>query len=112
MTDPITEDEAIVVVTRLTRARLVRYIEHDLVRPQHGAGGFLFDPADIARLELLCDLSEDLEMDEAALGVVVTLIDQVHSLRRDLTTVLRAIDAQPADLRARIAQALTARDGQ
>jgi chaperone modulatory protein CbpM len=43
----------------------------------------------IARLELLCDLSQDLDLDETGLGIVISLIDQLHAARQDLATLAR-----------------------
>ncbi len=102
MTDLFSEDEVIATVTRLTRNRLVRFVEVDLVRPQRDDNGTVYRRIDIARIELLCDLSDDLDLDEAALGIVISLIDQLHAARQDLTFMTRAIDALPEDLRDRI----------
>lgn len=102
MTDLFSEDEVISTVTRLTRNRLVRFVEVDLVRPQRADSGTVYRRIDIARIELLCDLSDDLDLDEAALGIVISLIDQLHAARQDLTIMASAIDALPPDIRERI----------
>jgi chaperone modulatory protein CbpM len=87
----------------------VRFIDAEFVRPECGASGYVFRRMDIARLELLCDLSQDLDLDETALGIVVSLLDQLHTARSDLLAMGRAVDALPPDIRARIASALQAR---
>lgn len=102
MSDRFSEDDIIAAVPRLTRTRLIRYIEAEVVIPLRGDGGYVFRQIDIARLELLCDLSEDFELDETALGVVVSLIDQLHAARQDLRAIARAIQAQPPEFKARI----------
>ncbi len=102
MTDLFTEADVVATVTRLTRAQLYQFMESDLVRPQRDATGYVFRRIDIARLELLCDLSQDLDLDEAGLGIVISLIDQLHAARQELATLARAIDALPTDLRARL----------
>ena len=106
MTDRFSEDEVITTVTRLTRSQLVQFIEFDLVRPQRESSGYVFHRIDIARLELLCDLTQDLDLDETALGIVISLIDQLHGARQDMAAMARAIDALPADLRSRIGAAM------
>ena len=106
MTDHFTEDDVITTVTRLTRSQLVRFVEVDLVRPQRSGAGYVFRRIDIARLELLCDLSEDMELDEAAMGIVISLIDQLHAARQDMAIMARVIDALPDDLRSRIGTAM------
>lgn len=102
MTERYTEDEIVATVTRLTRHQLVQFIEGDLVRPERSDGGYVFRRIDIARLELLCDLSQDLDLDETALSIVISLIDQLHATRQELAAMARAIDAVPADLRSQL----------
>jgi chaperone modulatory protein CbpM len=102
MTERYTEDEIVATVTRLTRRQLARFIEGDLVRPERSGGGYVFRSIDIARLELLCDLSQDLDLDETALGIVISLIDQLHATRQELAAMARAIDAVPVDLRVQL----------
>jgi chaperone modulatory protein CbpM len=102
MTDRYSEDDVVASVTRLTRSQLVTFIECDLVRPEREAGAYVFRRIDLARLELLCDLSQDLDLDETGLGIVISLIDQLHTARQDLATMARVIAALPADLQARI----------
>ncbi len=106
MTDRYSEDYVITTVTRLTRSQLVRFVEFDLVKPQREDSGFVYRQIDIARLELLCDLSQDLDLDETALGIVISLIDQLHAARQDIAIMARAIDTLPADLRNRIGAAM------
>ena len=106
MTQVFTEEEVVITVTRLTRRQLVRFIDGALVKPRRETGGYVFRPVDIARLELLCDLTLDLDLDETALGIVVSLIDQLHGVRQDLAAVVRALDALPPDLRDGINSAL------
>ncbi len=106
MTDLFTEDEVIMTVTRLTRKQLGRYVEADLVRPQSAEDGIFFRKVDIARLELLCDLAQDLDLDEGAVGIVISLVDQLHGARRELVMLTEMIQTLPTDLRSRIGAAL------
>ena len=106
MTDRYSEDEVITTVTRLTRRQLVSFVESELVRPERGDAGYIFRRVDIARLELLCDLSHDLELDNTALEIVISLIDQLHAARQDLTAIARAIDKLPPELHSRVMMAM------
>ncbi len=76
------------------------------MRPEKGAQGHVYRRIDIARLELLCDLSDDLDLDETALTVVLSLIDQLHGARQDLARVAQAIERLPEDHRAQLLTAL------
>jgi chaperone modulatory protein CbpM len=106
MTDRFSEDEVVATVTRLTRSQLVRFVEADFVKPAPDPDGYVYRRVDIARLELLCDLTVDLDLDDMALGIVISLIDQLHAARRDLADMTAAIDALPPDLKAQVLAAL------
>ena len=106
MSKVYTEAEVIVSVTRLTRRQLVRFIDDAFIKPERGEGGYVFRPIDVARLELLCDLHHDLDLDEAALGIVISLVDQLHGARQDLAAMAEAINVLPADMRADILAAI------
>ena len=79
MTDRFSEDDVVTTVTPLTRSQLVRFVEVELVRPERGDSGYIYRRVDIARLEILCDLSQDLDLNETGLGIVISLIDQLHA---------------------------------
>lgn len=99
MSERFSEREVVTTVTRLTRGRLLRFVEAEFIRPMKGQEGYVFTRVDIARLELLCDLSDDLDLDDAAIDIILLLLDQLHAARKDLDNVLRAVDALPEDVR-------------
>ena len=109
MTERYSQDDVVATVTRLTHTQLVRFIDGDFVKPRREEGVYVFLPIDISRLELLCDLTIDMEMDDIALGVVVSLLDQLHAARRNLADMARAIDGLPADVQENIFAALKPR---
>lgn len=102
MTDNITQDQAIAAVPGLSHARLLGFLEAELIMPQASASGPLFRPVDLARLALLSDLSDHFDLEGDALGVVIGLIDQLHATRLRLFAMAQAMEAEPPDLRARI----------
>ena len=106
MTDRFSEDEIIAAVARLTRPRLTAFIEAEVITPTYSDTGWVFRPVDLVRIELLCDLTDQFGLADDALGVVVSLIDQLHDLRGELRAVLGAIAAEPAEVRARIGTTL------
>ena len=116
MTEHLTEDEVIAAVSGLTRPRLVVFIETEVVVPLRREDGavsaLIFRQVVVARMQVLCNLAEDLELDDAALAVVVALIDKLHAARQDLLAIARAVAAEPPDVRARIGAAIrTPRQG-
>lgn len=106
MTGSLSETEVILAIPGLTQSRLVGFVAAEVVIPLHTDSGPVFRNIDIARLRLLCELADDLDLDETALGVVISLLDQLHSARRDLRAILSAVGAESAEVRARIGAAL------
>lgn len=115
MTEHLTEEEVLAAIPGLTRTRLFTFIEAEMVLPlqreTQGASAPVFRRVDFARMQLLCDLTDDLDLDEVALGVVITLIDQLHATRQDLLAIARAVDAEPLEVRARIGSAFVGYQG-
>ena len=101
-----TEQETITSVTRLTRGRLTSYVRHEFLCPTQSEAGLVFDAADLARIELICDLTEQFDLEGDALGVVLSLIDQLHGVRGELRRVMVAVEALPDDVQGQIAAAM------
>ncbi|MDF2231822.1 chaperone modulator CbpM [Albimonas sp. CAU 1670] len=84
-------------------ARVRIWAAEGWVRPAQGARGPVFDALDVERLRLLTRLSDELEIGEEALPVVLSLLDQLHGLRREMRRLGRALDRLPPELRAQVA---------
>ena len=108
MTPYLTGDDALAITAGLTRDRLTGFISARVVIPLHSDTGPLFRQIDIARLHLLCGLSDDLDLDAAALGIVMSLIDQLHGARFALRSLALALADEPEAVRSRIGAALHA----
>ena len=106
MTRYYSEEQVITTVDRLTRSRLTTYVKHEFLCPAQSENGPVFTAADLARAELICDLDEEFGLRDEAMGVVLSLIDQLHGVRGELRRVMAAIESQPEDLRKRIIAAL------
>ena len=102
MTRYYSEEQTITTVTRLTRSNLTTYVKHEFLSPTQSEAGPVYDAADLARIELICDLSEQFDLEGDALGVVLSLIDQLHGVRGELRRVMGAVQAQPEKVRDRI----------
>jgi chaperone modulatory protein CbpM len=64
-----------------------------------------FSEIDVARARLIQDLRRDIGVNDEGVGVILDLIDQLHGLRRTLGHLVSALQAQPQDLRERLALA-------
>lgn len=106
MTVRFTEEEAVAAVAALSRRRLVRFVEAELVTPVQTENGPAYHRLDLARLELMCELSDHFDLNSDALAIVMGLVDQLHGVRAELRCVLEAIEAEPPEVRARLAEAI------
>lgn len=100
------EDEVISAVARLTRTQLVSFVKARVVTPMQSEDGPVYGQMDVVRIELLCELSDEFELDEDALGVVISLIDQLHGVRAELKAVVDAVAQEPADVVERVRNAV------
>lgn len=94
--------EVVAVTGGLSRDDLERYVDEGLVRPRWGEGEQPFDDYDLARVRLVCRLQDDLALDGGAVPVVLSLLDQIHGLRRQMRLLVTALAAEPDDVRQRI----------
>ena len=94
--------ETLSVVEDLDAEQLDRYIRAGVVVPVQSATGPLFRELDLARLSLVVDLTEGYHLDEEALALVMSLVDQLHGLRGDMRAMLDAVAREPAETRVRL----------
>jgi len=106
MSTHFTEEETIATVTRLSRSQLHLFVASDIVRPLHTDTGPRYRQVDLARLELLCELREDFDLEIDALCMVITLVDRLHETRGQLRAVLEAVRHEPDEVNQRIAAAI------
>jgi chaperone modulatory protein CbpM len=85
----------------LDRAQLDRetvevWIEEEWLVPSGTATGVAFSEADLARAELIRNLMQDLGVNDEGVGVILNLLDQIHSLRRALADTLQSMRKRSA----------------
>jgi len=101
-----TLDELLRAHDRLTVVHVERWVARGLLRPSADRGDWSFEPIDVARAQLLAELTEQMGFEEESVETVVDLLDQVHTLRRQLHQLGLAIGCQPTETRESIAVAL------
>ena len=99
----ISERELVEAIGTLDADTLQRWVDQGWVLPQHDRDSLHFDPSDVARVRLICELHYDLRIEEDSMSVVLSLMDQLYAARRSLGALVSAVEAQPDDVRARIA---------
>jgi chaperone modulatory protein CbpM len=80
----------------LDERRLRVWIEQEWVRPVQRGGELLFADIDVARLHLILDL-EQFDVGEGAMPVVLSLVDQLHTTRRQMRRMVEALDQGTAE---------------
>lgn len=98
--------EQVVEEARLSRVELAGWIEQRWVLPAQEEGVYVFDDADVARIRLICELRRDLQINDEAIPVVLSLLDQVYALRRAIGRLNDAISACSEEARTEIAERL------
>ncbi|MGE5271466.1 MAG: hypothetical protein ACM3JG_17530 [Thiohalocapsa sp.] len=113
-------DELVRQLAGLDRAELRRWIENRWVLPEHapnaasgddGGERWVFQEVDIARIELIRDIRQEFAVDDEATALVLGLLDQIYSLRRQMRRLCDALEAQPPEIREAIGKALPRRGG-
>ena len=103
----ITFDELCREIAGLQAEALARWIANDWVRPAGGPGVYRFEAIDVARVRLIVTLRQEFSVDEDAVPVVLSLLDQLHDTRRHLHRLQAAIDTSvPMDAKEKIRAAL------
>lgn len=92
------------------RVELTTWIERRWVRPQSSSAGWVFDEVDQARITLIHELRDEFMVNDDALGVVLSLLDQLYAARRMLKSVEDAVEALPPPMQREIRQHLRRND--
>lgn len=71
-------------VRGLQRADVDHWIAQQWVKPDGQAGQYAFQDIDVARVRLIRELRDELHVNEEALPVVLSLLDQLYDMRRRL----------------------------
>jgi chaperone modulatory protein CbpM len=102
-------DALLAEIGALDAAELTTWIDSGWVRPEGEPGGWLFREVDAARVRLIVEIRHDLAIDADSVPVILSLLDQLYGLRRELGALCGAVAAQPEPTRRAIADALRER---
>ena len=95
----ITIDVLVAQLPGLDRHDLERWISNDWVRADPKDGTLIFGEIDVFRVRLIRELRDDMDINEAALPIVLSLLDQVYDLRRRMRELSGAIgETVPEDV--------------
>jgi chaperone modulatory protein CbpM len=98
----ITYEHLRVELSELDAADVERWIRAELLHAEGEPGAWRFEEIDVARLRLILELRDELEVEEHTLPVVLSLVDQLYDMRRRMLRLNDALGEVPAELRARL----------
>ena len=93
----ITIETLRIQVRGLADSDLQRWIDNAWVRPDGAPGRYLFREIDVARVRLILELRDEMQVNEEALPVVLSLLDQLYALRRRARQLTEAVEQTVPD---------------
>lgn len=102
----IGRDELIRRFAELDGAELGRWVENRWILPDQADGHWLFHEVDIARVELILEIRHEFAVDDEAMSLMLNLLDQLYSMRRQMRRLCDALECQPPEVREAIRKAL------
>jgi|SRR5262245_7208280 len=81
---------------QLDQETLELWIREEWLIPIEAEAEPAFSEADLARAQLIWELKSDLGVNDEGIGVILSLLDQVHSLRSALAELLRSMHGPEA----------------
>lgn len=100
----MTLDALLAQVEGVAAEDLRRWIAARYVRPGGEPEAWTFGEMDVARVRLIVELRDVMEVTEPALPTVLSLLDQVYDLRRQMRRLQDRLSALPPSLRAELAR--------
>jgi chaperone modulatory protein CbpM len=104
----ITIETVVEHLSGLTRQDIEEWISNDWVRPDGRPGQYAFRRIDVARVSLIHQLRVDMQVNDEALPIVLSLLDQLYDHRRRMRDLGKALSrAASPEIIQIIAQRLT-----
>lgn len=91
----LSEDRLVETITDLALRDLSAWVESGWVQPERRDGRRYYREIDIARVHLIREIRQDMNVQFEDIPLVLSLIDQIHGLRSQLKKLASAVDAQP-----------------
>lgn len=102
-------DELIDSIAALRREDLELWIGEAMIHPSEQQGKAVFGTAECARVQLICTLYYDMDIEAETLPIVLDLIDQLYETRKRLNTLSYAVLVQKDEVRRAIMEIVKAR---
>jgi len=103
----ITIDILVTQLSGLQRQDLERWIANQWIRPDDHNGDYVFREIDVARVRLIQELRDEMQVNEEALPIVLSLLDQLYDQRRRMRELCDALRrTAPEEVRQTLARHL------
>ena len=90
----------------LPESDLHAWVQRGWVRPDGAEPDWMFQDIDIARVRLIRDFRDAMDVRDETIPLVLSLLDQVYALRGQMRAVATAVENQPEAVRSAILAAL------
>ena len=90
----------------LPETELLSWVERGWVRPEGTEPDWVFQEIDVARVRLIHDFGRAMAVPEDTMPLVLSLLDQVYTLRGQMRALAHAVEGQPEAVRDAILAAL------
>ncbi len=90
----------------LRDTELQAWVERGWVRPEGAEPDWIFQDIDIARVRLIRDFRDAMAVPDETMPLVLSLLDQLYTLRTQIRTLARAVETQPEPVRTAILAAI------
>lgn len=87
------------------------WIEAGWLEPADCDNEWVFAEIDLARAQLIQDMTRDLGINDEGISVALVLVDQLHGMRRMLREVVEAVLALPKESQSAVVTAVRAARG-
>ena len=94
--------ETVLEQVTIGRGELEYCIARQWILPTARDDTYFFDAADVARVRLIAELRQEMSIDDEAMPVVLSLLDQIYALRGALKELGAAVNELPVPLRESI----------
>lgn len=81
---------------QLDQETLEVWIEEEWLIPSETAGEPAYSEADLARAKLIWELKHDMGVNDEGVGIILNLLDQMHSLRKAMADMVPSIQERSA----------------
>lgn len=102
----LNEREVLSKIASVSVFQLRIWVSEEWVRPARRGEDPVYNEADIARIRLVDLLHNQMQVNEEAIPIILSLIDQMHDLKEQMRLIASAISDQPDGVQRKILEAI------